>query len=123
MSKSRKRKVATIQVQPFMYSKMLECMQDSMHMRSTDKDGFCKLCGYKESPKDIMMEEVKLWMLSALTLEPKEFQDESGQFIATKIAESAAVYYEQDNWLNDESHWIWDIAIESINQHEEFNSK
>ena len=31
---------------------------------------------------------------------------------ATTLAESAANTLGHDEWLDDETHWIWDLAIE-----------
>ena len=32
----------------------------------------------------------------------------------TQLAENAAHAFDQDNWLDDETHWVWDLAISFI---------
>jgi hypothetical protein len=33
---------------------------------------------------------------------------------ATTLAESAAIVLGHDEWLDDPDHWIWDLAIETL---------
>ena len=32
---------------------------------------------------------------------------------ATSLAEAAAITLGHDEWLDDETHWIWDLAVET----------
>lgn len=36
----------------------------------------------------------------------------------TKIAEGCAIALNHDEWLDDKTHWIWDLAIEVLDQSE-----
>ena len=31
----------------------------------------------------------------------------------TELAENAAVYCDHDEWLDDSSHWVWEMAIQA----------
>ena len=33
---------------------------------------------------------------------------------ATELAENAAHHFDRDDWLDDETHVVWDLAIEFI---------
>ena len=37
----------------------------------------------------------------------------------TAMAEDAALAFEQDQWLDDPDHWIWELAIEVTDKTEE----
>jgi predicted nucleic acid-binding Zn-ribbon protein len=37
---------------------------------------------------------------------------EDGAETATHLAERAAYAFDRDRWLDDETHWVWDIAAE-----------
>ena len=49
-------------------------------------------------------EHVKNWMI--------HYADRYSK--ATTLAEDAARVFNHDEWLADETHWIWDLAIEII---------
>ena len=33
---------------------------------------------------------------------------------ATALAESAAITWQKPEWLDDDQHWIWDVAIDVL---------
>jgi len=37
---------------------------------------------------------------------------EQGEANLTKLAELGAHSVEKDEWLDDETHWVWEVAIE-----------
>lgn len=37
---------------------------------------------------------------------------ETGEVIATPLAEDAAWTFGHNEWLDDETHWVWDLAVE-----------
>lgn len=37
---------------------------------------------------------------------------ERGEVNCTRLAEEAAHYFDHDEWLDDETHWVWDLALE-----------
>lgn len=45
---------------------------------------------------------------------------ECGEINLTKLAEDTAFEMNQDQWLDDPEHWIWDIAFDVA---EEFEQK
>lgn len=36
---------------------------------------------------------------------------EQGEVNYTRLAEEAAHYFDYDEWLDDETHWVWDLAL------------
>ena len=34
----------------------------------------------------------------------------------TKIAEDCAIAMDHDEWLDDETHWIWDLALDILDR-------
>jgi len=55
---------------------------------------------------------IKRWLkLQALTA-PVFFRDSAGCWISTSFAEVAAHNWQRYDWLDDETHWIWDVAVE-----------
>ena len=112
-------KTLKIQVMPFMYASAKECIQDKNHLTALDEDGYCKLCGYKDSAQDVRREEVaalrqevRNWMLMALDSDLESYLDTAGMWDCTALAENAALNFNHEEWLNDDTHWVWDLAIE-----------
>ena len=48
---------------------------------------------------------------SARELMRSYLQEEPGANL-TELAEYAAIELDEDQWLDDSEHWIWDVAIE-----------
>jgi len=38
---------------------------------------------------------------------------EGGEVNYTRLAENAAWHFDHDEWLDDETHWVWDVALEA----------
>lgn len=38
-------------------------------------------------------------------------RDSAGEIIPTKVAELAADHFDHDEWLYEETHWVWDLAL------------
>jgi len=41
-----------------------------------------------------------------------EVWDELGDVKCTALAESAALIFDHPEWLDDETHWVWDLAVD-----------
>lgn len=104
-------------IQSYMYGSAKACAQDRNHLTACDDDGYCKLCGYQETAEDLTKEEVKNWMLMALDTDAESYADSGGEWNCTTLAENAAFNFESEAWLDDETHWVWDIAIEATEEH------
>lgn len=50
--------------------------------------------------------EAVVWMSQMLTDNP--------HLTATALAEGVATALDHDSWLDDESHWIWDLAVDMV---------
>jgi len=50
-------------------------------------------------------------MIQCLDFDYELFSD-CGEVNCTKLAEEAAKHLDHDEWLDDETHWIWDMAFE-----------
>ena len=61
---------------------------------------------------------IKNWM--RLQLSNGEFRDSAGEILCGKMAEEAAWAHDVDHWLDEETHWIWDVAVDVA---EEFQGK
>ena len=35
-----------------------------------------------------------------------------GEVNCTRLAENAAWEFDHDEWLDDETHWVWDLAVD-----------
>lgn len=35
-----------------------------------------------------------------------------GEINYTRLVENAAWHFDHDEWLDDETHWVWDLAVE-----------
>ena len=96
----------------YMYGSAKDCVKDGNHLTSCDEDGYCNLCGYQESADDIKKEEVKNWMYMAIETDRESYVDSAGEWNCTTLAENAAFNFDNEGWLDDETHWVWDIAVE-----------
>lgn len=47
------------------------------------------------------------------------YDAQTGEYDATTIAESVAQDLDHDEWLDDETHPVWEIAAETATIHEE----
>ena len=34
----------------------------------------------------------------------------------TRLAEGTADHFNHDEWLDDESHWVWDLAVDAVEE-------
>ena len=50
-------------------------------------------------------------MVAIFNLDPGNFND-FGMLDMTKMAETTAHEMGKDEWLDDETHWIWDLAAD-----------
>ena len=96
----------------YMYGSILECIKDKYHMKAVDAEGYCNLCSYKDFPEDVMQEEVHNVMLMALDTD-ESYVGPDGRLDVTRLVINTANHFEQNNWANDSSHWIWKIAIKA----------
>jgi hypothetical protein len=55
-------------------------------------------------------------MIQCLDLDYATFSD-CGEVNCTKLAENAASYLDHDEWLDDETHWIWDVAVDMAEEY------
>lgn len=66
---------------------------------------------------------VKAWMRQNV----KDFVDpKTGEVNTTELAESAAQQFDKNDlggWLDDETHWVWDISVEVAESFEKSNKK
>jgi len=99
-------------IQAYMYASAKACINDKNHLTAVDDDGYCKLCGYIESTEFLIREEVKSFMLKALDTDVESYIDSGGDFNLTTLAENAAFNFDNEAWLDDETHWVWDVAFE-----------
>ncbi len=44
---------------------------------------------------------------------------DDGAVNCTRLAENAAHEFNHDEWLDDDSHWVWDLASDIASQAEE----
>jgi len=54
--------------------------------------------------------KVLKWMIAELEFNRDNYID-MGSVNLTKLAEGAAHAFDHDEWLDDETHWVWDVAI------------
>ena len=54
---------------------------------------------------------IKNFMFREVASDPSAYLDQSGCFNRTALAESAADHFGHDEWLDDECHSVWDLAI------------
>ena len=55
-----------------------------------------------------LRQRVKHWMWIRIQ------QDDDIGMTCTELAEEAAIYFDHDKWLDDETHWIWELAFEVV---------
>lgn len=55
--------------------------------------------------------DVRRFMRALLNDPASEAWDE-GAVNYTALAEAAAIRFHHDDWLDDETHWVWQTAIE-----------
>jgi hypothetical protein len=48
----------------------------------------------------------------------RDYLAENPYATATHLAEEAAINLDHDEWLDIETHWIWDLALEEWDQHD-----
>lgn len=101
-----------LSVGPYMYASPGECIRYKNHMASVDEDGFCDLCGYRESNKAVSKKEAKDFMFMALDIDYSNYTDSAGEINATKLVENAAFNFDKYTWLDNDTHWVWDLALE-----------
>ena len=41
-----------------------------------------------------------------------DFWNEFGDVRCTQLAEAAAITFDHPEWLDDETHWVWDLAVD-----------
>ena len=58
----------------------------------------------------ITQRDIKRYLQTRISLYP--------DLTATQIAEDAAHYFYHDEWLDDETNWIWDLAAEAKEKQE-----
>ena len=46
-----------------------------------------------------------------------ECTDSMGFINLTQLAENAAHEFNHDEWLDDESHWVWEVALDAEEKH------
>lgn len=52
-----------------------------------------------------------------------ELWDELGDVNCTRLAEEAALVFDHLEWLDDETHWVWDLAVDIAADAEMFRTK
>lgn len=62
--------------------------------------------------------EVRRWMRRELQYDVEEstawlVDPTTNLANLTRLAEAAAERFDHDCWLDDETHWVWDLAIEA----------
>ena len=62
-----------------------------------------------------MRKKVYQYVVSELKADPEAFKHllEFGEVNYTALAEELASQFNKEEWLDDETHWIWDLAIEA----------
>lgn len=50
-------------------------------------------------------------MVQCLDIDYAMFSD-CGEVNCTKLAEEAAKYLDHDEWLDEETHWVWSLAVD-----------
>jgi hypothetical protein len=83
--------------------------------------GRCPLCGephglFKVATPGDEAKAIKLFMLSELDEHREIF---TGEPIPTKMAESAADAFQRFDWLEDDLHQVWEIAVDLANSADE----
>jgi len=105
-------------IQPYMYGSVKACDSDKNHLSNVDADGYCKLCGFDDSPENLLKDEVKDWMLMALDTDSATYVDVDNKcFNITRLAKNAAFSFNSEAWLNDEKHFVWDLAVEAVKEY------
>ena len=57
---------------------------------------------------------VRRWMIAYL----EDYIDDCGELQATQLVEAYALLHPQvDHWLDDPTHWIWEIPIQIANRY------
>ena len=64
--------------------------------------------------------KVKKWMKSMVD---DHVDNKTGEVNTTSLAESAAHEFDQDQWLDDENHWVWDLSFDVANGYERANKQ
>ena len=105
-------------VQAYMYPSVETCANDNNHLTSCDADGYCLLCGYMENKDEIMKDDSKNFMMMALETDLQTYTNSIGEINLTTLAENTALNFDHEEWLSDDTHWVWDLAIEVT---EEYN--
>ena len=65
----------------------------------------------KVGTKMITKGQVRDWMLAEVSASDA-YYDSAGEINSTLLAESAAEHFNQLAWLEDETHFVWDAAVE-----------
>lgn len=60
----------------------------------------------------VKQQHVRNFMRNELYDLDSEVWESSGEVNYTRLAEEAAHYFDHDEWLDDETHWIWDLALQ-----------
>lgn len=60
------------------------------------------------------MEEklIKAKVSGYMSLVACQFRGAGGEVNSTQLAEAAAAYFGHSEWLDEETHWVWDLALE-----------
>ena len=56
---------------------------------------------------DVTKEQVRRYLCDAVS---EQLDDHGGEVNCTQLAEYAANAFDKDHWLDDETHWIWEVA-------------
>lgn len=56
--------------------------------------------------------QVRDWMLDEISASNAYHEKGTGEINATLLAESAAEHFNHREWLDDETHFVWDAAVE-----------
>ena len=62
----------------------------------------------QKTPKVMTKNQCRNWMKRNVEC----FLDDCNEVNCTGLAETAAHEADCDHWLDDETHWIWDLAVE-----------
>lgn len=65
---------------------------------------------------------VETWMVARL-LEGEYIDRHTNEVELTAIVEGAAQHFEQDAWLDDEEHWVWDAPMTAVKRARKAGSK
>ena len=57
--------------------------------------------------------QVRDWMIAEVNASTYYFEPGTGEVNSTLLAESAAEHFNHHEWLDDETHFVWEAAVEA----------